>query len=148
METGQAPRTYEDLLQALADLFEETELEESEEEVDAALRELGYDPDELVARMEAAIQHAIERSPLNWRNRTQALKEERAHIASFTSPRPATREDIRNRIMELLSTLGHTKTQLAYRNLDKASDDGLASLLAELEYLVTARNDQANHDES
>lgn len=43
-------------LQALADLFENTPLETDEEEVEAALRELGHDPEKLVARIRAVIQ--------------------------------------------------------------------------------------------
>lgn len=48
--------------------YEENPPEQSEEELDARLRELGYDPIELVQRMRARIEKAIDESPLNPKN--------------------------------------------------------------------------------
>jgi len=66
---GRRPiETGEDLVRAFADLFDEIE-PETPEEIDAVLREAGYDPDEVGARMEAVAERALVDSPLNWRTR-------------------------------------------------------------------------------
>ena len=52
-------KTSEDLVRAFADLFDEVE-PETPEEVDVALREAGYDPDQVAARMKAVAQEALE----------------------------------------------------------------------------------------
>lgn len=41
---------------------------ETDAEIDAYLRSVGYDPDELVARMRERIGRALDKSPLNLRN--------------------------------------------------------------------------------
>lgn len=58
-----APRTDEESVQALADLFESIPWGESDEEVDTALRELGYDPDALADRMNRFVDHVLKRPP-------------------------------------------------------------------------------------
>jgi len=55
-------KTSEDLVRAFADLFDEVE-PETPEEVDAALREAGYDPDQVAARMKAVAQEALKWPP-------------------------------------------------------------------------------------
>jgi len=56
---GRRPiETSEDLVRAFADLFDEIE-PETPEEIDAVLREAGYDPDEVGARMKAVAERAL-----------------------------------------------------------------------------------------
>ena len=126
--------TSEDLVQALADLFDEVE-PETPEEIDAVLRECGHDPDAVAARMRALAERAIVNSPLNWRNRAQELEKERASLASFVSSLPRSPEEIVAVIKQLLSQLEGDQSKLVpayYRNLDKASDGDLATLRDDL----------------
>lgn len=54
------PRTDEELVRVFDHLFDQTE-PQTPEEVDAVLREAGYDPDELATRMDEVAQAALAR---------------------------------------------------------------------------------------
>ena len=141
MEGHRAPQTDEELVQILADLFERTELDESEEEVDVSLQALGYDPDALTTRMRAVIQEAMGKSPLNWRGAQRELAEARAKLEDISedvsSALPRSRTSVMEAIEQVLAELGpNTRQAYAYRNFESLSDEDLASLLAELEYLA------------
>ncbi len=85
MKQRRSIETHEYLVRAIAVLFDEIELETSEE-IEASLRDAGYDPDEIGTRMKAAAEQALVSSPLNWRSRAQQeLEEERARLAGFKS---------------------------------------------------------------
>jgi hypothetical protein len=74
--------TNEDLLRAFADFLEEPDLLTTEE-IDAALCEAGYNPDEVGVRIEKSAKQALARSPLNWRNRAQVeIERQRERIAA------------------------------------------------------------------
>jgi hypothetical protein len=128
--------TSEDLVRALAELFAE-DVPKTPEEVDAELREAGYDPEEIGARMQAAAERALATSPLNWRIQAQKeLEEERAQMAEFAATPVHDRASIIAAIKQLSSQLGG-QVVYAYRNLESETDEDLASLLADLEYLAS-----------
>lgn len=52
-------RTDEEFIQAIADLFNAV-APETPQEIDAYLRECGYDPDEVAAKIALAASHALE----------------------------------------------------------------------------------------
>jgi len=107
------------------------------EEIDAEMREAGLDPEEVGARMHAVAERALASSPWNWRKRAVVeLEQERARIADATRPAPRSRADIIGAIRELIAQTG---SQLAYahRNLEAQTDEDLADLLRELEYLAS-----------
>ena len=64
MNKRRSPATEEELVHAFADLFDEVGLD-TPEEIDAALREGGHDPDTIAARMKSVAERALARSPLN-----------------------------------------------------------------------------------
>jgi len=134
--------TGEDLVRAFADLFDEIE-PETPEEIDAVLREAGYDPDEVGTRMKAVAERALADSPLNWRKRAQRkLEAERARIAGSAKTSLHNREDIIRAIEQLVTQFGG-QMAYAYRNLESETDEDLASLLSELEYLASQQHSRS-----
>ncbi len=146
MKDRKAPQTDEELVQKLADLFEGAG-PEPPEEVDAALREFGYDPEALAVHMRAVAERAIAESPLNWRNRAPELAKERSLLGSFARPLGESREELARKIRDLTSRLGPARLQLAYRDLESLTDDDLASLLADLEFLSTSQRQPSRDPE-
>ena len=147
MNKRRPPATEEELVHAFADLFDEVG-PETPEEIDAALREEGHDPDTIAARMKSVAERALARSPLNWRNRAQQeLEAERSKLDKVTPILRHGRGEIIAAIQQLLSRLqAHQLAPAhAYRNFDQATDEDLSSLLAELEYLVAGK--PVNEDE-
>ena len=141
--------TSEELVSAFADLFDAVEFE-TPEEIDAVLLEAGYDPNEIAARMRAVAVQTIAESPLNWRNQTDALEEERIRLASLPSALLPSREDLIAGIESILARLPtvRRRTVMAYhRNLDEATNEDLASLLAELQYLEARQGKPLDKDE-
>lgn len=141
MNKRQPPATEEELVHAFADLFNEVE-PETPEEIDAVLREGGHDPDTIAARMKSIAERALARSPLNWRNRAQReVEAERSKLDKVTPIVRRGRGEMITAIQQLLSRLqAHQLAPAhAYRNFDQATDEDLASLLAELEYLVAGK---------
>jgi hypothetical protein len=145
MSDRRSPETYEELFRAFTDLFNETEPEDPEE-VNALLREAGYDPDEVAARMQAIAEQALASSPLNWRNRArQQLSEAAAQFENFVPTPRGSRSEIMAAIKQIIAQLGGPQSQPVaahFRNFEEASDEDLASLLSDLEYLVGQRRRQ------
>lgn len=130
--------TSEDLVRAFANLFDEV-APETPEEIDAELCEAGYDPDKIGARMQAVAGQALANSPLNWRSRAQReLEDERARIAGFAATSLRSRAEVIVAIKQLVAQSGGQMVY-AHRNLESETDEDLASLLAELEYLASRR---------
>ncbi len=146
MKRRRAPQDEEELVQTLAELFENTKLEESEEEVDAALRELGHDPDELASRMAQVAKQALAESPLNWRNRAPALETERQKLATFQQPFAQGRAWVVAKIQELRAQAEARSLSVtfAHRNLESLSDTDLAAVLTDLEYLLSSQTDTSD----
>ena len=137
MKPRKSPATDEELVNAFTDLFNEVE-PETEDEIDAVLRQAGYDPEAVAVRMRQVADRAIEKSPLNWRNRfSTELETEKTRLAALRSSVHMSREEILEAIRNKVTRLGGKINQLgfAHRNFDMASDDDLRSLLSELDYL-------------
>ena len=142
MNKRRPPATEEELVHAFADLFDEVG-PDTPGEIDAILREGGHDPDTIAARMKSIAERALARSPLNWRNRAQQeLEAEKRKLDSATPIVWRGRGEMITAIQQLLSRLhAHQLAPAhAYRNFDQATDEDLASLLAELEYLVAGKH--------
>lgn len=136
--------TSEEFANTLADLFNETE-PETPEEIEAILREAGYDPAQLAIEMQAFAEQALKNSPLNWRNRAQQeLTAARSHFESTLSRVSRSRSELIDAIQQLLQQVGsQSQPALAhFRNFEAATDDDLASMLEELEYLKSQQQGQ------
>ena len=80
MDRRNEDKTEADVLHTFSNLFDEV-LEDDLEELDAALRAYGYDPDAVAKKMKAVAKQGLQDSPLNWRNQTrQAIDQERARL--------------------------------------------------------------------
>lgn len=145
MNKRREPRTDQELMQAFEELFAEI-LPEMPDEVDATLREAGYDPDEVAVNMQDFATRIWNTSPLNWRNHAhQEIAQELSRLENFTTSPHATRSEIIATIQQLLTQIGGKQNLPAgihFRNFEQASDDDLVSLLQELEYLATHRNEE------
>lgn len=110
------------------------------EEIDAQLREAGYDPEEVGARMQAVAERALAESPWNWRSRAQQeLEDERVRIVHASAPSPLDKASLIAAITSLIAQSGGQMVY-AHRNLESETEEDLASLLAELEYLVSQQH--------
>lgn len=146
MPNKKPPATDKDLIRAITDSFNEVE-PDSPEEINAILRDAGYDPDQVARQMKAVAERALKESPLNWRERTQEMEDAKSRLIAFTSALPTSRAEIINAIKELVAKLGSGKSELAmaqYRNFESASDEDLASLLRQLQYLSAQENQRAD----
>jgi hypothetical protein len=136
--------TNEDLLRAFADFLEDPD-PLTTEEIDAALCEAGYNPDEVGARIEISAKQALARSPLNWRNRARAeIEHQRERIATIQKEQsiaeaPRNKTSLVKAIEELAQTATR-KVALAHRDLESHTEEDLATLLAELQFLVDEYN--------
>jgi hypothetical protein len=142
MAETRPPETSKDLVEAFASLFNEVE-PETPEEIDAVLRDAGHDLHEVAARMKAIAEKAIADSPLNWRERAKKdLPVALVRLKQFSLTATHDRTTIAGAIHELIAQLG-AEVQPAFahfRNLDSVSDEDLASLLADLEYLSSQQS--------
>jgi hypothetical protein len=135
------PETDQDLIDVLADLLEHDEADESIEEIDEELRVAGLDPQEVGARIAAIAEEAYRRSPLNWRQRAHAERieaEGRLREHSRSRPREPRHELVRQIdaiVARSPGMLDVPRVQAHFRNFDSATDEDLADLLAELEFL-------------
>ena len=138
MSEHRRDRTDKELLDAINQLFSEVEPETSED-VDAIVKAVGYDPDLFATRMEAVAKRFAADSPLNWRNKArEELELERQRLETHTAARKGTRTALQDQIRDLLAQFSDNPNVAFahHRNLDKASDEDLASLIEELEYLI------------
>jgi hypothetical protein len=131
-------KTEEELLVAIEALFKEISPPDTSEAIDVALREEGYDPDEVGRRFQAIAQKAMEISPLNWRNRASLeIEQATARLdAAKIQAMPTNRKDLITEIREILNSLGPSPLfSVHYRNLESITVEDLESLLTELRYL-------------
>jgi hypothetical protein len=101
--------------------------------------------------MQTIAARAIENSPFNWRNRAQReLATEKNRLETRTSSTPRHRAGIIDAIKQLLTGLSGQQFELAahFRNFDQATDEDLASLLADLEYLVSQQREPSEETEN
>lgn len=147
MDKRKGPESYEDLVKALADLFDEIG-PLAPEEVDRVLIEAGYDPSKVATHMNAIAQQAMQDSPLNWRNRAlKTIRDEQRRLAGLQRSVFKGRDEMIAAIQQLIRRIGEEQYRFVgahFRNLEEASDDDLASLLSELEYLAARQADEAS----
>jgi hypothetical protein len=134
----------EDLVNAVEELFDQT-LMDVPEEANTVLKEAGYDPDAVGKKMEAIARRAMSNSPLNWRNRArQELEKERSRLGGVSPLPPRSRTEMLAAIEKLRSRLGGRKlASVFFRNFEQATDDDLAGILEELEFLANQTDDEA-----
>jgi hypothetical protein len=150
MDKRKGPESYEDLVKALADLFDEIG-PVAPEEVDRVLIEAGYDPSTVATRMNAIAHQAMQDSPLSWRNRAlKAIREEQSRLEKLERPVLKDRIEVVDAINELIRRIGGEQYKLVgarFRNLEDATDNDLVSLLSQLEYLASQQVDGASDAE-
>lgn len=136
--------TEKQLLNALEEFFCDVAEDEPVEIIDAELRELGYNPEALGRRMGEMARRALTDSPLNWRTQgrreIEAAKERLSRFENLPITQGPDRPALVNAIQQLLRKLGYSDPQLVpahFRNFETASDQDLASLLRQLEYLAS-----------
>src|SRR5260221_14485466 len=135
---------YERLLNTLHDLFSELLMNDMDE-VDAILREAGYNPDEVGASLEATAKHAIAQSPSNWRNRAREIEDAQTQLNKINPPRRE-RSELIETIKHLLSAQPQ-RVAAHFRNFEKLTDSDLEKMLAELEYLATQQKHKRDDGE-
>jgi len=135
------PETDQDLINSIAQLLEQEDPDESPEVVDDGLRAAGLDPEEVGAKIAAIAEDAYRRSPLNWRQRAreQRFEAERRLAQRSIATQPRRRDDIVREINAIVSRSprlqGAPTVQAHFRNFETATDEDLAELLVELEFL-------------
>jgi hypothetical protein len=138
--------TDEDLVNAVDMLFDDV-IEEDPEAVDEILREAGLDP-RLVAKQMAEFARKVSaESPLDWRNKRDQLEQKKGELSASTQTHRLNRKDMEARLQEILSKQPQDDLVLAYRNLDKVSDEDLESLLRQAEYLRLQQEKKRTHDD-
>lgn len=141
MDERKAPATNKEFLEALTELFEQME-PDTPDEVDAFLRETGYEPEQIAAKIKAATERGLSESPLNWRNKTQELEADKKRLSNFADIAKRSRHELMDAINAALSNLAVKNPELAavhHRNFESATDEDLESLLADLYFLDAAQ---------
>ena len=142
MDKQNASNTDNEFLERVAKFLAEVE-SESLEEVRAALQEAGYDPKAIERQAIDLLDKLQSRSPFDWRNRSRSeIEAERTRVAAITAnTKRQNRASYLEQIQQLAKELGGEGSQLvtAHRNFEEATEEDLASLLADLEYLAGKR---------
>ena len=113
------------------------------EEVNAVLLEAGYDSEKIAAKIRAVVERGLEESPLNWRNRNRELETEKKRLADFVPDANQPRKKLLEAIDAALGNLALKNPQLAmvhHRNFESATDEDLASLLADIYFLDASQD--------
>lgn len=136
-----APGTEEELVRAFDELLRDVPPPDTSDEVGAFLRECGYDPEGVAARMVEHVRRLSADSALNWRKSArQDLDAARARRGQRGALERG-REELLAAIRALYASLSAGQRPHVpaahFRNLDKVSDDDLASLLTDLEHLAS-----------
>lgn len=147
MSQNNTPETYRELLRLLIEFITEPE-DETPEEADAYLRDSGYDPDALVTRMQQRMKKALDTSPLNWRNQTESIQEERNRLTRLTDALSGNVDQLRAEINTLLRS-SSAQLALHHRNLnvDDMSETDLAQLVAELRFQLSEQQKSSDENE-
>lgn len=147
MNQPNTQKTYRELLEVLIELLSETE-DESIEAVDIYLKNAGYDPDELVSRMRKRMKKAMDDSPLNWRNQSNQIQQNRNRLNSLKETVNGSIEEIKSEIKKLLDNSGQ-KLALHHRNLDlnKLDENDLDQLLTELKFQLQQQRDSSTEED-
>lgn len=142
MNRRRSPQTDEELVRSFLNLFDEV-VPDSPEDVDEFLRESGYDPDDIGARIQAVAKKALKDSPLNWRKRAgHELRQVRDRLENFAPGQKEGRTEIITAIQEFV--VQHGLATANFRNMEQATEEDLASLLFELEFLIDQQDLRAD----
>lgn len=137
MKNTKLSKEEQELLDAVIELLVDTE-PETPAELDADLRDMGFDPDAMAARIEAAVQEAWATSPYNWRVRERGkIERERERYRKSKIAPASGLSAAKKRLQQLLDQHG-PQLATAHRNLnlDDISDEDVASLLHQYEFLT------------
>lgn len=137
-------QSTEDLVNAIDDLIENAMME-SLEEANAFLIEQGLDPDKIGKEFEQLAQQALSESPLHWKKRARAeIEQKREQLNKRLKISSLSRDEMLKAIRDLQRTLGGASPAIAYyRNFEEVSDEDLAGILTELEFLADAQGDNS-----
>lgn len=118
---------------------------ESLEEANAFLIEQGLDPDKIGKEFEQLAQQALSESPLHWKKRARAeIEQKREQLNKRLKISSLSRDEMLKAIRDLQRTLGGASPAIAYyRNFEEVSDEDLAGILTELEFLADAQGDNS-----
>ncbi len=149
MKTRKPVETEEQLLEALEEMLCDVTEDEPIEDINAELKEFGYDPDALGQYIGEMATKTLADSPLNWR--TQARREidaAKASLGKFENTPKVGKLDrtaLVSAIQQLLGKLGYSDGRLVpahFRNFETTSEQDLLSLLQQLEYLASDKDSQ------
>ncbi len=143
MSEQKCPKTERELIEALADLFEEIP-PETGEEADEVLRDAGLDPELVAKNMREFAEGVLAKSPLNWRNRAEHERAEaKRRLRGFESSMPSDRQGLLAEVSTLLERVRCQHQGLVaveFRQFEESSEEDLRSLLAELRYLESVQS--------
>lgn len=145
MSERKQPQSYKELIEILAQLIRDDE-PKTKVELDERIRDMGYEPAQVVAEMRARLNQALDQSPLNWRNKQSQLEQAKTDLQNTNIPLQRTRAEKEARLQQLIRKHESRGAALAFRNLHELSDDDLDHYLAQAEYLdaqQTRKDDSA-----
>lgn len=138
MKNSKVPNKKEqELLDAIIEMLVDTE-PETAAELDAELRNMGFDPEALTSKIEAVVEEVWATSPHNWRfQERKKIEGERKRYEQSKLSQDSSVVNKRQRLQGLLSQ-HRPQFAAAHRNLnlDEVSDEDVASLLHQYEYLT------------
>lgn len=139
--------TDRDLLNILEDFFCDDIEDEPIESIDADLQALGYDPNDIAIRLGAFARDVIQKSPLNWRNKSQEIETAREKLLtqSLSQAYKLDRHELIDEIKKRLSNHDYASSGMLpvfNRNFHEMSDNDLRSLLQQLDHM-TQKNDSS-----
>lgn len=135
------PETEQELIDLLAQLLDSDDPGEPAEQVDEELRASGLDPDEIGAKMATIAEEAYWTSPVNWRQRARDQRADaEARLTRQAGLRQLrTRDELVRDISAVIARSpllrGAPRVQAHFRNFEAATEEDLADLLSELEFL-------------
>ncbi len=148
MKNNKRIETEEKLLQILEEFFCDVTEDESIENVESELRDLGYDLAKLEKKGREIANFHIINSPLNWRNKAKKeIEVARTELekARFSEDQNLDRQSLINEIRKILNSSGQKNSEFVpahFRNFEAASEGDLLSTLNQLRYLNSDRRNQ------
>ncbi len=148
MKNDNRIETEEQLLQALEEFLCSGSEDDSIEEIEKELIDLGHDPAELGQKGREISIECLANSPLNWRNTaTNAIQIARARLDETKSriAKNLDRKSLVNEIQKILDSLGRKDSNMIpahFRNYEAASDNDLLKILSQLQYLKSNKKNE------
>jgi hypothetical protein len=143
MKNNNRIENEEQLLNALEEFLCDVSEDEPIENVENALRSLGYDPTILKSKGKTISNLSLANSPLNWRNAGKKeieIARENLDKIRISNIKELDRNSIINEIRKILSSLDNKNSNFApayFRNFETASDSDLSSMLDQLKFLTS-----------